>query len=378
MSLDVGLTEGIPFVVTEHVGGTPFDVYCRAGSLLDGPRLAEQLAAAATGLEAAHRAGVVHGDLRPDRLLGIESVVKVCGFGRGAALPTDLQRSHYQSPEQVRREELDGRSDVFSLGTVMYEMLSGRQAFEGESSSTVLYRVVNEDVRDPRELDTAVHDALAEIVMRALAKRRRDRFEHIGQMALALQEASVALGVDARIESDRPPDVVTAPVAEPPPGATRAVPDRKAPSGVRLRPFLLGTLLIAFLVVAGLSLLREGDEGPGPAEQWLEARVRTEPPGVLLSLDGEPLTPGEEGAGALSRQPAVRRASGELRVPADRAHSRAGRRGYRGRAGHGPGRDRRRRRSVRRRSSCVAQRRSPPAVHRPRSSSTCVATTGWS
>jgi hypothetical protein len=300
--LDVGEAEGVPYVVTEQVEGTPFEVYCRPDALLPASTVIDLVAGVARGLDEMHCAGNVHADVRPAALLRVADTGMVTGVGLASCLPAAEAvgmrgAPHYLSPEQVRDDPLDSRSDLFSLGAVLYEMLTGRKAFPGESMSTVLYRIVNEDVRDPRELDPPLHPAAADVVLRALAKGRSDRFESAASFAEALREASIAVCVDESIAPE------TASPSEAAPGSPRAdvesrpvaPPSRRAPSRTSAKPFVLGALLLVILAAVVFSALHDWGNGGEATEQWLEARVSTEPPGLELRLDGEGVGLGTNG-----------------------------------------------------------------------------------
>jgi serine/threonine-protein kinase len=292
---DVDEADGVPYVVTEHIEGTPFATYCRADSLLPAWTVVDLVAGAARGLGELHRAGLVHGAVRPEWLLRVGNVGMVAGVGLAACLPAGegaglRGASAYLSPEQVRNEPVDGRSDLFALGAVLYEMLTGRKAFPGESISTVLFRIVNEEVRDPAALDPPVGAPLAEILLRALAKQKEDRFESGERFAEELEEAAVALRVDEFIapESARPIADEDRPISDA--GATSASPSRAS-----ARPFVLGSLLVALVAVAAFWLLQDRGGDDGASVAWLEARVSTQPPDLPVRLDGETVEVGDSG-----------------------------------------------------------------------------------
>ena len=211
--LDCGVHEGIPYLVNEQTEGVTLDAYCGEDSLLFRTSIAESLAGVAEGLEAAHLAGVVHGNIHPACMHRTnDGRVRLTGFGlvpdaESRAGRGVLRSLAYQSPEQIRGGPPDEGSDQFSLGAVIYELLAGQRAFPGDSESTVLYRIVNEPVRDPRGFDPPVEDGFAETVLRALAKGPKDRFATAGRLAEALNEASIALrvGESFEVEPAAPP-----------------------------------------------------------------------------------------------------------------------------------------------------------------------------
>ena len=170
---DVGSHEGAPYLVTELLEGQSLRERLREGPLP--VRKALELAAqTARGLAAAHERGIVHRDLKPENLfLTHDGRLKILDFGLAkltqsddsqsllAAAPTRLPSTEagailgtvgYMSPEQVRGQPADARSDLFALGTILYEMLSGRRAFERGSSADTLSAILRDDPPEPREL----------------------------------------------------------------------------------------------------------------------------------------------------------------------------------------------------------------------------------
>jgi serine/threonine-protein kinase len=156
----------------------------------DAVRIAIGVAAA---LEAAHRRGIIHRDVKPGNIL-IDHDVKVTDFGIARAVSeasmtvtgTTLGSVHYFSPEQARGDEVTGRSDVYSLGIVLYEMLTGRRPFEGDSAAGVALKRLNEDPLPPTAHMT-IPESLSAIVMRALARDPDQRFPDAGAFAEALR-----------------------------------------------------------------------------------------------------------------------------------------------------------------------------------------------
>ncbi len=199
---DIACEGGLDFMVMEFVTGKPLDqVIGRKGlKLSEALKYAVQIADA---LAAAHAAGIVHRDLKPANVIvGNNGVVKVLDFGiaklveptPGEQAPTKISITEagsiigtpaYMSPEQAEGKKLDTRSDIFSFGSLLYEMLSGRQAFRGESNFATLSAITS---REPDPLPPEIPQELENLIVRCLRKEPERRIQHIGDVKLTLQD----------------------------------------------------------------------------------------------------------------------------------------------------------------------------------------------
>jgi len=186
-----------PYIVMEYLEGT--DV----AALVSGNRsvpLAEALdivAQLCRALDFAHLKGVVHRDVKPANLRYLDDgQIKIMDFGiarvEGGHQITKsgvmIGTLHYMSPEQIRGEKLDGRTDIFSAGCILYELLAGVRPFSGESATSILYNIVHETPKPVVEKNTDLPQEVQRVIDRALSKKPEDRFATAGEMAKELDK----------------------------------------------------------------------------------------------------------------------------------------------------------------------------------------------
>ncbi len=248
---------------------TPIDPWQAAG-------LAAQVAEA---LDAAHRAGLVHRDIKPANvLLCGDGRVKVADFGIAKAVAeADLTQpglmvgtAKYLAPEQVRGEPVDARTDIYSLGVVLYELLCGRPPFVADTdAATALARLQRDPLR-PRQVRAGIPKSLEEIVCRAMARDPARRFDTAAELRAALLAAgatpSAAADLTATRVSATPPPPGAASPPPPSPGPGSAGPREGAPPSFRQteRSWFVPTALVVVVAVAlGIAGLLLGRSGAG-------------------------------------------------------------------------------------------------------------------
>jgi len=207
---DAGEEDGLYYITMELVEGKSLQALLDDGHAFPVPRVLRILEQTCSALQFAHERNVVHRDIKPANLmLSADDTVKVTDFGTAKILQfgTVQQTTHvmgtpsYMSPEQVKGRPVDGRTDIFSLGVVMYEMLTGEKPFPGQSITTVIYKIVNENPIPPRQLNPSLHPGLNEIVLRALAKEPEQRYQTCRELMEDLRNYRV-LGADERGNPD--------------------------------------------------------------------------------------------------------------------------------------------------------------------------------
>ncbi len=188
---DVGNTDNIAYMAMEFLEGVELRDIMDGGAQLDLDRVVEIVSQVADGLAFAHEHGVIHRDIKPSNIMILKSgVAKITDFGI-ALIPSSsrtlagmvLGSPKYMSPEQVVGQDVDRRSDIFSLGVMLYEMLTGKPPFSGDNISAIMYRILNEMPVAPVTLKPELPEIFNYIVARALAKHPDDRYQNAAEMA---------------------------------------------------------------------------------------------------------------------------------------------------------------------------------------------------
>jgi beta-lactam-binding protein with PASTA domain/predicted Ser/Thr protein kinase len=256
----------VPYIVMEYVEGSTLRDLLASGRRLVPERALEIVDGVLAALAYSHQHGIVHRDIKPANVMLTRSGdVKVMDFGIARAVADQsatmtatsavIGTAQYLSPEQARGEQVDARSDLYSTGCLLYELLTGRPPFVGDSPVSVAYQHVREEPVPPSSLDPDVSAAVDAIVMRALTKDREDRYQNADEMRADIGRALAGHSVAAptAVLAAATQRVLPAPVATSTfpvlPEHDRA-PDNKG--GRALAYLLLGAAVLAVFVIAAV------------------------------------------------------------------------------------------------------------------------------
>ncbi len=191
---DAGEADGLFYMAMEVIEGETLQELLVRQRVLPVEQILSVTRQVAEGLDYAHGKGVIHRDIKPANIMITTSgLVKIMDFGiakAGGGLTSTgqvLGTPNYMSPEQVKGKPLDGRSDLFSLGVCLYEMLTGEKPFGAQNVTTIIYKIVHEEPISPRELDVSIHPGLSAVVVRSLSKAIDARYQTGADLARDLE-----------------------------------------------------------------------------------------------------------------------------------------------------------------------------------------------
>lgn len=198
---DVGEEGDLSYIAMDYLSGSPLSEFIEEDKRLPPSHVFSLLAQAADGLAYAHEQGIVHRDIKPANLIYDATNERLVITDFGIARLTDESRTktgtivgspNYMSPEQIEGRDVDGRSDIFSLGVTLYQLLSGQLPFQGDSLAAVAYAIVKQEPEDISRLVNGLPRGTSTMLKRALAKKPEKRFPSADLMAEALRKLAAA------------------------------------------------------------------------------------------------------------------------------------------------------------------------------------------
>lgn len=196
---DVGSEEGFHYIVMEYVEGITLKTYIEKKRQLSYKEAISIAIQVGRGIEAAHNKNIVHRDIKPQNIMiSTEGKVKVTDFGIARAATSNTIHSdvmgsvHYSSPEQARNGFVDGKSDIYSLGIVMYEMVTGRVPFDGDTTVAIAIQHLQEEMESPRRFVPDLPVSLEKIILKCTQKSADRRYASMGELLEDLRHALVS------------------------------------------------------------------------------------------------------------------------------------------------------------------------------------------
>ncbi len=285
----------VPYIVMEYVEGQTLRDILRGAE--DGRKILPERALSISAdvlsaLDYSHRSGIIHRDIKPANVMVTPAgLVKVMDFGIARAIADTssamtqtaavIGTAQYLSPEQARGETVDARSDIYSAGCLLFELLTGRPPFVGESPVSVAYQHVREAPKAPSQLNPDVSESVDRIVAKSLAKRVEDRYQSAADMRKDIDrvlaggeiEAAAATTTVGGAATAVVPAVAAAAATRPEPGARRAVADEDDEAQNRWWMAVVGLLLVVAAIIAillhhGGRRRRDAHHGDRAGRRW--------------------------------------------------------------------------------------------------------------
>jgi len=318
--MDFGVTdEGLPWLVMEYLTGESLQEIMEREGTLSIPAARKIMLQILTGLAEAHAQGIIHRDLKPDNVYldevkGQGTVVKLLDFGISKIAGRDEKENlqltktgvvmgtpNYMSPEQVMgNTELDARADLYACGTILFEMLTGRRPFEGETHNEVVVRIMGDPIPDMNSLRSGLPPALVDIALKALSRDREGRFSTAEEFLEALET----------FDPDQPSVSLTG-LRIP---AVSFEPGRKASW---VLPTVIGAAvllaLVAVIVVVSIIVSVAG----GRKDELITVTPRGAPEATVIKVDGSEVAGDEPFAVTRGDEPVVLAVSAPGYTPAE-------------------------------------------------------------
>jgi len=303
---DAGEQDGMFYIAMECIEGVTLHRLLADRRVVPVENVVEYSRQVCAGLDYAHSHGVVQRDVKPANIMiEADGTLKIMDFGiakaGGMGMTTAgqvLGTPNYMSPEQVKGRPLDGRSDLFSFGVILYEMVTGEKPFTGQNVTTIVYKIVHENPIPPRDLDVTIHPGLSWIITKSLAKAPDERFQSGAELVQALEnyksfgpsgEPTTEVTTRSTASADTGQAAAMAPAAKAakkktPGGAPVKLPPQLQPAVAALvkRPLHAAAgLAVLVLAVAGIAYIRHRANAlaePAAQQQTSLPRQQASPP----------------------------------------------------------------------------------------------------
>jgi serine/threonine protein kinase len=192
---DAVVDEGLSYVVMEYVDGGTLESHCNPDALLPVQRIVEIIFKCSRALDFANRAGVIHRDIKPANiLLQGETDIKISDFGSALMTTSEVTQVSgigspaYMSPQQIKEHPLTLQTDIYSLGVVMYQLLTGQLPFQASNNFSMIYQITNVEPQPPSSLRSGIPPAVDQIVRRAMQKELEQRYQEWDEFARDLAD----------------------------------------------------------------------------------------------------------------------------------------------------------------------------------------------
>lgn len=195
---DVGQEDDLDYIVMEYVEGVTLKQYIDAKVVIPWKEAVDYAAQICSGLEHAHKKGIVHKDIKPHNIIITrEGTLKITDFGIAKVMSTStittggaagMGSVHYFSPEQARGGYIDAKTDIYSLGILMYEMVTGRLPFEGDTAVAVAMQHIEKEPTPPSDLNKDIPQSLENVILRAMSKEQNMRYDTATKMMIDLKK----------------------------------------------------------------------------------------------------------------------------------------------------------------------------------------------